>query len=230
MNEDRHDFTFDLEQAIAGYVELQREVVEQMTGTESIAQGIHDAVDQAIHAIRAPVDPKVAAAVDRFRSLPDEYLEPALELFTARAFQVLLPDMVRLESRIEELITLAHEAAPSQRAAAALANIVRCYLLGLDAETIAMCRAALDISVSDIVKTLATNGSGAKPSSMRKKLKLLEASGKLSPVERAAALEVWECGNEVLHNNPIDVKSAPEVVAKALRVIGALFPSGRREH
>jgi hypothetical protein len=229
MNEERHDFTYDLKKTIGEYVELQREVVEQMTVTESIAQGIHDAVDQAIHAIKAPVDPRIAIAVSRFRSLPEEYLEPALELFTARAFQELLPDMVRLEKRVEELIGLAHEAAPSERAGAVLSNIVRYYLLGLDAETIAMCRTALDISVSDVINSLDTKAS-AKPASMRKRLELLEAAGKLSGLARADALEVWNQGNEVLHSNPIDVNSAPDVVAKALRVIGAMFPPADASH
>jgi hypothetical protein len=229
MSEERHDFTYDLEQAIAGYVELQREVLEQMTGTESIAQGIYDAVDQAISAIKAPVDPKVAVAVERFRNLPGEYLEPALELFTARAFQALLPDMARLESRIEELVALAHEALPSQRAAAALASITRCYLLGLDAETIVMCRAALDVSVSDAVEASVTTGGGTTPASMRKKLELLEASGKLSPAERMLAVDVWARGSEVLHNKPIHVEGAPQVVARTLGVIGVLFPPARRE-
>jgi hypothetical protein len=190
-------------------------------------QGIHDAVDQAIYAIRSPVDPEVAVAVGRFRSLPEEYFEPALELFTARAFQMLLPDMVRLERRIEELVSLAHEAAPSKRAAAALSNIVRCYLLGLDAETIAMCRTALDVAVSQVVDSLESKSVGGKPASMRRKLDLLEASERLSALDKTDALEVWNQGNEVLHNNPIDVKNAPEVVAKALRVIGTLFPPVR---
>jgi hypothetical protein len=157
-------------------------------------------------------------------------LEPALELFTARVFQELLPDMVRLEKRVEELIGLAHDAAPSERAGAVLSNIARCYLLGLDAETIAMCRTALDMSVSEVVNSLDNTSVGGKPASMRKRLELLEAAGKLPGNARADALEVWNQGNEVLHSNPTDVNSAPVVVAKALRVIGALFPPGQAKH
>jgi hypothetical protein len=225
MSDDRHDFTSDIERTIADYVELQRETVELMTGTESVAQSITDAVDEAVHAIRAPVDPRVAFCVDRFRNLPEEYLEPALELFTARAFQVLLPDMVKLEARIEELISLAHEAAPSTRAAVALSSIVRCYLLGFDAETIAMCRTALDVSVNDVVESLVSKDGSGVPISMRKKLELLEVSGKISSIQKKAALEVWGRGSEVLHNNPMDVEGAPGVVATTLGVITALFPT-----
>jgi hypothetical protein len=224
MGGDRHDLESDLEKVIADYIELQREVVENMTGSESIAQSINDAVDEAIPTIRSPVDSSIADAVARFRSLPEEYIEPALELFTARAFRVLLPDMVLLENRIETLVKLAHDAAPSQRAAATLAKIVRCYLVGFDAETIAMCRAALDVSVSDAVESLPTDSRRTKPASMRKKLDLLRETGRLSGLDTITALEVWEQGNEVLHNNSDEVRNAPEVVSKGLRVIGALFP------
>ena len=222
MNAERHDFQTDLEQTIATYVELQREVVEQMSGTESVAQGVHDAVDEVIVALRSPVDPRLSAAVNRFRRLPEEYVEPALELFTARAFQVLLPDMVRLENRIENLIGLAQNAAPSQRASSTLAKVVRCYLLGLDAETIAMCRAALDVSVSDAIESLADGD--AKPMSMRQKLGRLKAVGRLEELQQEEALAVWQQGNEILQNNIDAVLGAPEVVSKTLRVIGALFP------
>jgi hypothetical protein len=224
MEAERHDFQTDLEQTIADYVELQREVVEQMSGTESVAQGVHDAVDEAILAIKSPVDPRISAAVNRFRRLSDEYVEPALELFTARAFQVLLPDMVHLEKRIENLIALAQDAVPSQRASTTLAKVVRCYLLGLDAETIAMCRAALDVSVSDAVESLSDGGPNAV--SMRQKLDRLKFAGRLSELEQADALAVWQQGNEVLHNNIDDVQRARDVVSKTLRVVGALFPQG----
>ena len=222
MNSDRHDFQSDLEQTITDYVELQREVLELMSGTESVAQAVHDAVDEAILAIRSPVDPRISNAVSRFRKLPQEYVEPALELFTARAFQVLLPDMVRLENRIESLVDLARDAAPSQRASTTLAKVVRCYLLGLDAETIAMCRAALDVSVSDAIDTLRDGGS--KPAGMRHRLDRLTSVGRLSALHREDALSVWQQGNEVLHNSIDDVPRAPELVSKTLRVVGALFP------
>lgn len=224
MKDDFHDFEADLNRTIADYVELQREVVESMTGAESIAQSIHDAVDDAVLAITSPIAPRAANSLDRFRSLPDEYIEPALDLFTARAFQELLPDMVRLENRIESLVDLAHQAAPSPRAAATLSKVVRCYLLGLDAEAIAMCRAALDVSVSDAVDSLDDGIVGPVPLSMKKRLDLLKASDRFADLDVTAALDVWYVGNEVLHNNIDSVNRAPEVFSKALRVIGSLFP------
>jgi hypothetical protein len=60
--------------------------------------------------------------------------------------------------------------------------------------------------------------------SMRQKLEYLQATGRLSAGESRDALEVWQRGNEVLHNNIDNVQHAPEIVFKTLRVIGALFP------
>ena len=221
MNGERHDFQTDIEQTISNYVELQREVLEHMSGNESIAQGVYDAIDEAILAIRSPIDPRISSAVKLFRRLPEEYVEPALELFTARAFQVLLPDMARLERRIETLIVLSQDAAPSQRAATTLAKVVRCYLLGLDAETIAMCRAALDVSVGDAFDSLPAS---PKVVSMRQKLDRLRSAGRLSDAEQGDALAVWQHGNEVLHKNVDAVDEASELLSKTLRVTAALFP------
>jgi hypothetical protein len=218
----RHDFQADIEQTIADYVELQRQVMEKMSGTESIAQGVNDAVNAAIVAIQSPVDPRISSAVSRFRGLPEEYVEPALELFAARAFQILLPDMVQLEKRIEHLIHMAQDAVPSHRASTTLAKVVRCYLMGLDAETIAMCRAALDVSISDAIESLLDGG--PKTVSMRQKLERLRTAGRLSELELGDALAVWRQGNEILHNNMDDVQRATEVVSKTLRVIGAVYP------
>jgi hypothetical protein len=226
MSKELHDLEADVLRTIAGYVDEQREVIELMSGTESVAQRVTDSIDEAIAAIQSPVGPSISDATTRFRGLPADFVEPALESFAARAFGALLPDMVQLEKRLDAVMQLAIDAAPSQRASATLSKIVRSYLLGLDAETIAMCRAAIDVSVSDIVEPLALEPSarGAKIVSMKDKLEFLVSRGRLSEASRKDAIEVWRQGNEVLHNNINDIKSAPKVVGKTLNVIAALFP------
>jgi hypothetical protein len=224
MDADRHDLQHDLEEALKRYIDLNREVIEEMTGTESIAEAVHAAIDDAIAAVHAPVHPDAAGAVRRLRALPKDYLEPAFELFAARAFMSLLPDLVHLESRAEGLVTLIREASPSARATATLSKVTRSYLFSLDPETIAMCRAAVDVSVSDAIESLDAMNGRERPVSMRQKLDVLVRYGRLSEADRNSAVGVWRRGNEVLHSNIDNVSDAPEVVAATVRVIAALFP------
>jgi hypothetical protein len=59
---------------------------------------------------------------------------------------------------------------------------------------------------------------------MRKRLEFLKAADRFSEADVASAFEIWQQGNEVLHDNTEHAERAPDVVSKTLRVIGALFP------
>jgi hypothetical protein len=181
-----------------------------------------DSIEEAIAGIRSPLGPDIKAATERFRTIPEEFFEPALEAFTAYTFRALLPDLVQFEYRLQSIVQLAADAAPSERATAALSKIARCYLFGFDAETIAMCRAAVDVAVNDAINL---HDGGAPAASMGSKLRSLVNAKLLSPDREGDAWDVWRHGNEVLHNNVEDIEPAQQLVRKSMAVVAELFPS-----
>lgn len=121
----------------------------------------------------------------------------------------------------------------SRHGQAFLKRISLCYMFGLDAECIVMCRAVLDaefqanISLDDCIQVLGDDDrkvsqNGQPLYTLRERISVAEKIGRIDCATREKAHKVVRCGNQIVHCTPDTQHDAYEIIVDTLAVIDAL--------
>ena len=123
--------------------------------------------------------------------------DEALALLLATKFQQSLLAQV---ARVRALSRLARKGEIPERIAVYLPLVSECYIEGLDAACVVMCRSALEQAVRDAFER---RGREAGDLAMNARLLLMEKEGWLTEPARRAAQSIWFRGNKAAHEGPV---------------------------
>jgi hypothetical protein len=207
--EDEESLSLNEQQVLAD-LGARDEWYEQLLGLgESafrLAQDLTGTSWEANYVLQDAVDP-----ANPYHGIPKR----GLELAAAEQFIDTLP---RTISRAEEIIWAALDAHPSPKVSAYMRRLGRCYLAGLDAEVVILCRAVLDTALRDVLGDKDTG-----PSSFYDRIELLRKRGALSEGAIAASHQIRIRGNKAVHEEPAEGAIALETLRMTMLVVAELI-------
>jgi len=133
------------------------------------------------------------------------------------------------EDRIFDLAEMALQERPSDKAAAFLKRVARCYLFGFDAECLIMCRSVIDaeldreISGDDCIKAF-----GYRNLDLNDRIEAARRLQRLSFELAQEAHSIRKLCNKAVHGDPDVAKGVDvlDIIGNTLRIIRALNPEG----
>ena len=146
---------------------------------------------------------------------------PAMALLEVRLARGYVPAASHLYRRCFELLSCIVEVEPTERVRRFLHRVSRCFLLGLEPETIILCRSVLESAVEERLDDTRRKGvrEAAHGASMKVKIDLLHGQGWITDDSRRAAMVIWERGNAAIHKDPEAVGNAIEIIRKLVEVL-----------
>lgn len=130
--------------------------------------------------------------------------------------------LYRLEehlARLPKLVEVLPDTEPPERARRFMADVVECYLLGLDTQCIVTCRAAVEVLVEDL-------GGDLSDRTLGKAIKALRDGDKISHDQAEDMFEVNRQAREMIHDEPARVPpSADDCVRRVTRLLVQLRPA-----
>lgn len=151
-------------------------------------------------------------------------VRPQLQIDLARRD---LSDLDKKAARLVHVLSVVIEGQPPERVRAYLQRVARCYVAGLDAETVVMCRAVLDAAFEERVPEAALE-SHLKARSLTRapvladRITVAGRTGIISRDVEAAARRVKDAGNDAVHNAPGANMPALEALTETTRILAAL--------
>jgi len=134
------------------------------------------------------------------------------------------------EDRIYDLAEMALQERPSDKAAAFLKRVARCYLFGFDPECLLMCRSAMDAELlSEVSGDECISVLGQRPSfNLYDRIEVARQLHRLSFELAQEAHSIRLLGNKAVHGDPDVAKGVDvlEIIGSTLRIIRALNPEG----
>ena len=130
-------------------------------------------------------------------------------------------------SRLSDVLAVLIESPPSERARAYLQRVSRCYLNGLEPETVIMCRAVLDAAFEDrisesLVWTHVPRNHAGQTAVLADRITAAQRSGIISPEMAASARAVKDAANQAVHGIPLATLPPLEAVRVTATVLGAI--------
>lgn len=121
--------------------------------------------------------------------------------------------------RLPALVRLLPDSDPPKRSLRYLSDIAQCYLIGLDAQCIVSCRAAVEVLVENLGGDLSGVALGAA-------IRTLRDTNRISPAQAADMFEVNRQAREAIHDEPAHrAPSAEDCVARVSRLLAQLSPA-----
>ncbi len=165
-----------------------------------------------------PVGQLAAFLATRQLARPQIYLNLARE------------DIGSLNQRVErttELLALLLEFQPTHRASAYLGRVVSCYVYGLDAECIVMCRAVLDSAfdhavTSAKVRSVLPARRTEKGIHLAQRIDAADLIGVISKSEASVARAIKDSGNHAVHSVPLATLTPLEAIRGTMAVLSSL--------
>jgi hypothetical protein len=134
--------------------------------------------------------------------------------------------LYRLEKHLARLPTLVEvlpDTEPPERARRFMADIVECYLLGLDTQCIVTCRAAVEVLVEDL-------GADLSDRTLGEAIKALRDDDKISRGQAEDMFAINRQAREMIHDEPSRMPpSADDCVQRVTRLLAQLRPTGWME-
>lgn len=131
-----------------------------------------------------------------------------------------VPDLAMATQRCFQLAALVLDTQPGEPVRKYLARLSRCYLAGLDSESIMLCRAILE---NILLERFRAEGIDA-PWRMRERLDMAAKRGWILPIDVQDAMTVWVRGNKAIHDDPDVVGDPFGTIRITLALVARLAP------
>jgi hypothetical protein len=163
---------------------------------------------------------------------PDD--DTLLKLVWERLIIILATDfngsrLVRGANRLLQLLEIVIEAHPSEATLKFLKRISRCFVFGLDTESVILCRGAIDTAFTHAVHDSMMRELGMEPGArygytLAQRIKAARERGLIDESDSRAAARVNGTATDAAHKDPELAANVFAVVRDALRIVRRLNP------